>query len=200
MSHDGTGACVHGGLSTGPKTEEGKRRSREEALLEQQGRECQAAELAQTALLLAREVDQIAAFGTVDEKRTFVRAFLREIEFDPQSRTGTAYFYAVPSLNGDAAPDPSTGTRYEPATTDSDAAGSERPSDAMSSLRLRNDDARYAPKRTAPGGGDSSLIMVAGACVVPDWERGKAPLGRAHWIYAPAKQGAREMRRICLAA
>ena len=163
MSHDGTGACVHGGLSTGPKTEEGKRRSREEALLEQQGRECQAAELAQAALLLAREVDQIAALGTINEKRTFVRTFLREIEFDPQTRTGTAHFHAVPSVNGDTAPDPGAGTRSEPATTDSDTEGPESPSDGKSSLRLRNDDARYAQKRTAPRGGGSSLIMVAGA-------------------------------------
>jgi hypothetical protein len=111
-----------------------------ETLLEQQGRDCQASELAQAALALAREVDRAAAFGTVDEKRTFVRAFLREIEFDPSARTGTPYFYAVPSVNGDTA------------------------SDGKSSLRLRNDDARYAQKGTAPERGDSSLIMVAGAC------------------------------------
>lgn len=138
----------------------------EQALLEQQSREGQAAELAQTALALAREVGQLAELGMVDEKRTVIRAFLREIEFDPESRTGTAYFYAVPSLNGDTAPDPGTGTRYEPATTDSNADGSESPSGEKSSLRLRNVGARYAQKRTAPRGGGSSLIMVAGACYV----------------------------------
>ncbi len=74
--------------------------------LEQQGRECQAAELAQAALALARQVDRVAAFGTVDEKRAFIRAFLRNIEFDPQTRTGTAYFYAVPSLSGEPVPIP----------------------------------------------------------------------------------------------
>jgi hypothetical protein len=58
-------------------------------MLEQQGRDCQASELAQAALALAREVDRVAAFRTVDEKRTFVRAFLREIEFDPSARTET---------------------------------------------------------------------------------------------------------------
>jgi len=135
----------------------------EDALLEQQGRECQAAELAQAALALAREVDQVVASGTVDEKRTFIRAFLREIEFNPQSRTGTAYFYVVPSGSGDTGPDPSGGPRYEPATTDSSAEGSESPSDGMSSLLLRNGDTRYAQKRTAPAEGGSSLIMVAGA-------------------------------------
>jgi hypothetical protein len=40
----------------------------------------------------SRHVDRVAASRTVDEKWTFVRAFLREIEFDPSSRTGTAYF------------------------------------------------------------------------------------------------------------
>ena len=139
----------------------------EEALLEQQGRECQAAELAQAALALAREVDQVVASGTVDEKRTFIRAFLREIEFNPQSRTGTAYFYVVPSGSGDTGPDPSGGPRYEPATTDSNAEGAGVPSGQMSSLLLRNDDTRYAQKRTAPAEGGSSLIMVAGAGFEP---------------------------------
>jgi DNA invertase Pin-like site-specific DNA recombinase len=135
----------------------------EEALMEQQGRECQAAELAQAALALAPQVNQVARFGTVDEKRTFIRAFLREVEFDPESRTGTAYFYAVPSPTRDSGPEPSGGTRYQPATTDSAPEGSGLASDEKSSLRLRDVGARYAQKRTAPEGGDSSLIMVAGA-------------------------------------
>ena len=135
----------------------------EEALLEQQGRECQATELAQAALALARSVDQVAAFGTVDEKRTFIRAFLREIEFDPRTRTGTAYFYAVPSANGDTAPDPGGGTRYQPPTTDSSTEGAGLDPDEKTSLLLRNDDTRYAQKRTALGKDGSSLIMVAGA-------------------------------------
>jgi hypothetical protein len=135
----------------------------EEALLERQGQECQAAELAQAALALAPHVDQVGRFGTVEEKRTFIRAFVREIEFDPESRTGTAYFYAVPSVTGDIRPDPGGGTRYHPIHADSpedDAGGA---SDAMSSLRLRNVGARYAQKRTALGEDGSSLIMVAGA-------------------------------------
>ena len=172
----------------------------EQALLEQQGRECQAAELVQAALALAPRVDEVARFGTVDEKRTFVRAFLREIEFDPASRTGTAYFYAVPSVSGDGGPDAGGGTRYQPATTDSAAEGAGLASDAESSLRLRNVGARYAQKRTAPGGGDSSLIMVAGAVFVPDSYSERLPLVAAHWVYASAKQGAREMQRIGLAA
>jgi len=135
----------------------------EEALLEQQGRECQAAELVQAALALAPQVDQIARFGTVDEKRTFLRAFVREIEFDPRSRSGTAYFWAVPDAGGGMVPDPGGGTRSQPATMDSGAEGSRAAQDAKSSLPLRNVGTRYAPKRTAPGEGGSSLIMVAGA-------------------------------------
>jgi hypothetical protein len=135
----------------------------EQALLEQQGRECQASELVQAALALAPQVDQVARFGTVDEKRTFIRAFLRGIEFDPASRSGTGYFYAVPDMGDGMVPDPGGGTRYQPATTDLAAEASGLPSGGKSSLRLRNVGARYAQKRTAPRGGDSSLIMVAGA-------------------------------------
>ncbi len=134
----------------------------EEALLERQGREVQAAGLAQAALALAPQVDRIARFGTVEEKRIFIRAFLRGIEFDPASRTGTAYFYAVPSVTGDMGPEEDGGTRYQPTTTESAAEVSEGGPEGKSSLRLRNVGARYAQKRTAPAGGDSSLIMVAG--------------------------------------
>ena len=139
----------------------------EEALLEQQGQECQAAELVQAALALAPQVDQVARLGTVEEKRTFVRAFLRGIEFDPQSHTGTAYFWAVPDAGGGMVPEPGPGTRYEPATTNFSEDDTRLPSAEKSSLRLRNVGARYAQKRTAPGGGDSSLIMVAGAGFEP---------------------------------
>jgi hypothetical protein len=180
------------------KDETAQLQSQEEALLEQQGRECQAAELVQAALALAPQVDQIARFGTVDEKRTFVRAFLRGIEFDPESRTGTAYFWAVPEASGGTAPDPGDGTRYEPATTDSGGDASGLTSAAESSLRLRNESARYAQKRTALGEDGSSLIMVAGAGFVPDSYSRSLPLVGARWLYAPAKQGAREMARIGL--
>jgi len=90
---------------------------RREALLEQRGRRVEAADLARAAPALAPQVGQIAQLGTVKEMRTLIRAFLREIEFDPESRTGTACFYAVPSTNGEAGPDPGAGTRYEPTTT-----------------------------------------------------------------------------------
>ncbi len=41
---------------------------------------------------------------------------------------------------------------------------------------------------------------VAGARFVPDYYADTRPLMVAHWIYAPAKQGTREMRRVGLAA
>jgi hypothetical protein len=41
--------------------------------------------------------------------------------------------------------------------------------------------------------------MVAGAVFVPDSHSEMLPSVAAHWVYAPAYQGAREMRRIGLA-
>ena len=43
-------------------------------------------------------------------------------------------------------------------------------------------------------------LMVAGAGFVPDSYSEKLPLVAVCWVYAPAQQGAREMRRIGLAA
>ena len=45
----------------------------------------------------------------------------------------------------------------------------------------------------------SLILVVAGACFVPDWERERAPLVTAHWVCRLAKQGAREMQRVGLA-
>jgi len=42
--------------------------------------------------------------------------------------------------------------------------------------------------------------VVAGARFVPDWQRDRMPLVAAHWVYALAKQGGREMRRSGLTA
>jgi DNA invertase Pin-like site-specific DNA recombinase len=142
-------------------------KQQEEALQERQGQECQAAELAQIALALAPRVEQISRFGTVEEKRVFVRAFVREIEFDPVSRTGTAYLYAVPALDGDLGPAPGGGTRYHPIHADSPEEGAGGAPRAMSSLPIRNVGTRYAQKRTALGEDGSSLIMVAGAGFEP---------------------------------
>ncbi|HUW11919.1 MAG TPA: hypothetical protein VM537_19490, partial [Anaerolineae bacterium] len=134
----------------------------------------------------------------VDEKRTFLRAFVREIEFDPRSRSGTGYFYAVPVLGEEGGPGLGGGTRSQPATMDSGAEVSKAAQDAKSSLRLRNVGTRYAPKRTAPEGGGSSLTMVAGAGFGADSER--VPLLTAHWVYRGERQTVRQMRRVGLAA
>ena len=42
--------------------------------------------------------------------------------------------------------------------------------------------------------------LVAGAGFVPDSYSADLPLVAARWVYAPVKQGAREMRRIGLAS
>ncbi len=139
----------------------------EAALLERQGQEHQAEELARAALALVPQVQRIAEHGTVEEKRTFVRAFVKEIEFDPRSRTGTGYFYAVPLLGGDDGPGRGGGTRYHQHHADSPPETPGGTSEAESSLPIQNSATRYIPKRTAPEEGGSSLIMVAGAGFEP---------------------------------
>ena len=42
--------------------------------------------------------------------------------------------------------------------------------------------------------------LVAGTGFVPDCNRESVPLIMAQWVYEPAKQGARKMRRVRLAA
>jgi hypothetical protein len=61
-------------------------------------------------------------------------------------------------------------------------------------------DTRYQYGRHAASDGMSSLDVVAGAGFVPDSYSEMLPLVAARWVYAPAKQGARETRRIGLAA
>ena len=139
----------------------------EAALLESQGREHQAEELARAALALVPQVTRISEHGTVEEKRTFLRAFVREIEFDPASRSGTAYFYAVPAFGGEGGPGRGGGTRYHQHHADSPPETPGSPSEAASSLPIRNVATRYTQERTAPEGGGSSLIMVAGAGFEP---------------------------------
>jgi hypothetical protein len=45
---------------------------------------------------------------------------------------------------------------------------------------------------------NNAKTVVAGAGSVADWTREKVPLLSVEWIYAIAKQGAREMRRVGL--
>jgi hypothetical protein len=113
---------------------------REEAgLLQQQDREQQALMIAQEAFAVARRFDRLVEVGTVDEKRTLVRAFLRLIDFDPESHSGTAHFWVVPNGARDGGDDDS-------ASSFGMVAGS----------RLRK-------KRPAADGDRSSFGMVAGA-------------------------------------
>jgi len=61
-------------------------------------------------------------------------------------------------------------------------------------------DTRYQYERHAADDGMSSLDVVAGAGFGADWERDHVPLVTAHWVYALARQGAREMHRVGVAA
>jgi len=56
------------------------------------------------------------------------------------------------------------------------------------------------PSARAYRGEGSGRWMVAGAGFEPDWERERTALVTSHWVYVLAKQGAREMQRIGLAA
>lgn len=71
----------------------------EGALVEQQDREQQAEGIAQQAYALMRGFVRLAEVGTVDEKRILIRSFLQRIDFDPEARKGTAYFWVVPGLD-----------------------------------------------------------------------------------------------------
>ena len=115
-------------------------------------------------MALVRDVKRLSEVGSVDEKRALVRAFLREIEYDPGSSSGTAYFWLVPSVNGEsAAPEDEGDTRYQPTNPDSprDASGCTR--SEMSSEPTRFDDTRYVIKRKPGRAGSSSFEVVAGA-------------------------------------
>lgn len=71
----------------------------EASLLEQQNREAQVEEIAAQALALMREMPRLVEYGTTEEKRLVVRAFLQRIDFNPETKTGTAYFWSVPTFD-----------------------------------------------------------------------------------------------------
>lgn len=64
-------------------------------------RQKQAGELAQRAFALMRSFNQVAATGTLEEKRILVRAFLQRIDLDPATHSGTAFFWQVPTVGQD---------------------------------------------------------------------------------------------------
>ena len=57
------------------------------------------------------EFEKVLAEGTIDEKRSFMRAFTKEIELDPQTGKGRAQLFMLP--------DPAAATRNAPATANS---------------------------------------------------------------------------------
>ena len=125
---------------------------RQEAeLAQQQDRKRQAQLLADRAFGLVRDFDRLVAIGTVDEKRSMVRAFLRGIDYDPESASGKAHFLLVPNAgHDDAGAGPSQGgSRKDPARQ-------------MSSGSIVSSDTRYHETRRAASDGTSSVIMVAG--------------------------------------
>jgi len=130
---------------------------REAALGQQQDREQQAALLVDHALALARSFDRLVEIGTIEEKRTLVRAFLRGIDYDPASQTGKAHFLLVPNAGHD-----DEGAGPSPGGLHGDAA------QQMSSGSSGSGDTRYHEKRRAAGDGTSSVIMVAGARFVAE--------------------------------
>ena len=128
----------------------------EAALGQQQDREHQAALLAEQAFAVARSFDRLLEVGTIEEKRTLIRAFLHGIDYDPESSSGKAHFLLVPNAghdDGAAGPSPG-GLRKDPAQH-------------MSSGSIGSGDTRYHEKRRAANDGTSSVIMVAGAGFEP---------------------------------
>ncbi|OPZ85347.1 MAG: hypothetical protein BWY76_01451 [bacterium ADurb.Bin429] len=48
-----------------------------------------------------REARKVLLAGTIEEQRLIIRAFLRKIHFDPDTRTGTAEFWLVPGAGNE---------------------------------------------------------------------------------------------------
>jgi len=137
----------------------------EAALLEQQDRERQAQALAERAIAMARDFDRLVEVGTVDEKRSMVRAFLRGIDYDPESASGKAHFWLIPYAEADDGQhSPGGRGRRSDLADHAPAQASIGAADTRRSLfPFVSGDTRYAKKRSAAGGDASSFHMVAGA-------------------------------------
>ena len=136
----------------------------QEAVLEEhKDRARRVAVMVLEALRQARQFMHVSKEGTIDEKRTLIRAFVKSIDFDPQTRTGTAYFWMVPPVGQDDEVDGGRGTRF---ITEDENLASDAPESAQdenASLPLRLVGTRFQAKRPAGQADRSSLIMVAGA-------------------------------------
>ena len=130
------------------------------ALEEQQDRAEQARLLAEEAFAIARDFDRLVAAGTIDEKRTLIRAFLRRLDLDPETEAGTASFWLLPGGGGD-------GREFRPEGGGADAGADEGEADGDSSFQDEAPDPA-SPKKDAPPESDaSSFRMVAGAGFEP---------------------------------
>jgi DNA invertase Pin-like site-specific DNA recombinase len=138
----------------------------EAALAEQQHKEQHAVIIAQEALAVAQSFDRLVEAGTVDEKRVLVRAFLRRIDFDPQTRAGKAYFWVVPSVGQDDFEiEPVGHGRRKGVPAQALTQGHhDSPGYAESSHQGVSGNTRYTKTRRAAQDGASSHSMVAGAC------------------------------------
>ena len=68
--------------------------------LEAQGnKRIEVQEIIQKAIDLTQEFDVIFAEGTTDEKRSFIRAFVQRIDFNPSTRSGTGTFILLPGID-----------------------------------------------------------------------------------------------------
>jgi hypothetical protein len=45
-----------------------------------------------------RDFEKVVAEGTVEEKRSFIRAFTRRVELDPETGEGLAEIYDLPDF------------------------------------------------------------------------------------------------------
>ena len=141
----------------------------EAALAQQQDRERHAKVLVDRAFAAVRDFGRLVEAGTVDEKRTVVRAFLHSIDYDPESRSGKGHFWLLPGVGPDGQ-EPNPGGRGRR----TDVAGNIRSRTAVgaagtpcSLLGFRAGDTRSEKKRSATGGDASSFDMVAGGGFEP---------------------------------
>jgi DNA invertase Pin-like site-specific DNA recombinase len=71
-------------------------KQQDEELRQQVAEEEQAGEIVAEAMERFQQVRVIMTHGTIDEQRSIVRAFVRKITFDPDTRKGTVDFWILP--------------------------------------------------------------------------------------------------------
>ena len=78
------------------RTEMDGLKQQDEELRQQVAEEEHAGEIVSEAMDRFRQVRAIMTHGTIDEQRSIVRAFVRKITFDPETRKGTVDFWVLP--------------------------------------------------------------------------------------------------------